>query len=475
MKEVSMRKQLEEESWLSLENFFVGLTEDWFWENYELGGFETRSREGVFSPVLTMWLMLLQRFQQRHSLSGALEALVSGKVGEVLSRNNRSKRVRRGELSASTGGFCKARQQLSLEKVNSVAELVNKELAQQSKGEGLWHGKAAYFIDGTTITLSRTDSILEKYPSNICGKRDAHFPQLRCLCMHNVINGLALSPSYAPLQGEEMESEQALTKRMLSNHKEPSIIVGDRNFGIFSMVYHANKNGHEVLFRIKESQFKKLLGTKKMKAAVDQEVVWEGTKSIFDNNPEIPVGSQVKGRIIRKKINRDGFKPLELFLFTTCSETSASLVGLYGKRELIENDIRSLKYTLGMEMLHAHDPDVLEKELILGVVAYNLIRACLAKAAKVLGIEPRRISFSRGAEYTRIFGNKIAAAQTCSERKLLISQYFKVLGQCKLPNRKKQRIEPRKVVRRKLRYPVMKKSREQERMESLQSQDKATG
>lgn len=117
-------------------------------------------------------------------------------------------------------------------------------------------------------------------------------------------------------------------------------------------------------------------------------------------------------------------------------------MGLYGKREQIEHDIRSLKYTLGMEMLHAQDPEVVQKELVLGIVAYNLIRACLSKVASVLKVEPRKISFSRGAEYTRIFGNKLRDAQTAEEQKLIITQYIKTIGQCKLPNRKKHRTEP---------------------------------
>jgi hypothetical protein len=63
------------ENWLSLEKFFIGLTEGWFEENFEDGGFSTPSREGIFSPALTIWLMLLQRFKQRRTLVGALENL----------------------------------------------------------------------------------------------------------------------------------------------------------------------------------------------------------------------------------------------------------------------------------------------------------------------------------------------------------------------------------------------------------------
>jgi hypothetical protein len=66
------------ENWLSLEKFFIKLTEGWFEENFEDGGFSTLSREGIFSLALTIWLMLLQRLKQRRTLVGALENLIVG-------------------------------------------------------------------------------------------------------------------------------------------------------------------------------------------------------------------------------------------------------------------------------------------------------------------------------------------------------------------------------------------------------------
>ena len=113
-----------------------------------------------------------------------------------------------------------------------------------------------------------------------------------------------------------------------------------------------------------------------------------------------------------------------LFFFTTCPEPPHLLAKLYGKRERIENDIRSLKHTLGMEMLYARTSEMTQKELVLGVAAYNLLRACLAVAAKRLGLEPRQISFSRGAELTRIFGNKIRLAESQNERNEIIEKYL---------------------------------------------------
>ena len=106
---------------------------------------------------------------------------------------------------------------------------------------------------------------------------------------------------------------------------------------------------------------------------------------------------------------------------------------------------------------------MLEKELILGYAAYNLMRAIVAKAANKLSLLPRKISFSRACALVQIYANKIKSATSKKEYNKLMNEFYKGLSQSKIPNRKKMRIEPRKVARVKKLFPVMKKTREEER------------
>jgi hypothetical protein len=97
------------------------------------------------------------------------------------------------------------------------------------------------------------------------------------------------------------------------------------------------------------------------------------------------------------------------------------------------------------------------------MVAYNLMRALIAWGAEQLKIPPRQISFSRAAALTRIFGNKLRTAASKEQRNDLARRYLLALKQSQLPVRKNVRIEPRKIVRQKNRYPVMRKTRDEER------------
>ena len=46
---------------------------------------------------------------------------------------------------------------------------------------------------------------------------------------------------------------------------------------------------------------------------------------------------------------------------------------LHSQRWLVETDIRSIKTTLNMIFISARSPDMIGKELILGICTYNLI------------------------------------------------------------------------------------------------------
>src|SRR5260370_38002956 len=59
----------------------------------------------------------------------------------------------------------------------------------------------------------------------------------------------------------------------------------------------------------------------------------------------------------------------------------------------IELDIRSLKVTLGLSELRCLTPFMVEKELWLNCLAYNLVRKVGAQAALRSGQSPRSISF----------------------------------------------------------------------------------
>ena len=58
-----------------------------------------------------------------------------------------------------------------------------------------------------------------------------------------------------------------------------------------------------------------------------------------------------------------------------------TLAELYQQRWKIEVDFRTIKTHMGMEMLRCKTAEMINKEIAVHLLAYNLIRANLARAA----------------------------------------------------------------------------------------------
>jgi hypothetical protein len=90
---------------------------------------------------------------------------------------------------------------------------------------------------------------------------------------------------------------------------------------------------------------------------------------------------------------------------TTLSEVKTypnkELAALYQQRWKIELDFRTLKTDMGMEMLRCKTPEMVRKEIAVHFLAYNLIRANLARSAIVGGRQARQLSFMAAVQLMR--------------------------------------------------------------------------
>ena len=67
---------------------------------------------------------------------------------------------------------------------------------------------------------------------------------------------------------------------------------------------------------------------------------------------------------------------------------------LFRARWHAELYLRSLKVTLGMDVLRCKTPEMVRKELWMHLLVYNLVRELLAQAAGRVGLEPHELSFT---------------------------------------------------------------------------------
>jgi putative transposase len=91
---------------------------------------------------------------------------------------------------------------------------------------------------------------------------------------------------------------------------------------------------------------------------------------------------------------------------------------------------------------------MMEKELLMAVSAYNLVRAVMCMAARRHGIEPRTLSFTHVLTVVETAWPNLIGATTQQDHDLVFLRVLDLAAQCTLPKRKKHRSFPRQQWRR---------------------------
>lgn len=121
-----------------------------------------------------------------------------------------------------------------------------------------------------------------------------------------------------------------------------------------------------------------------------------------------------------------------------------------------------------MDILRCKTPELARKEIWTRILAYNLIRTIMARAADQHGIEPRTISF-KGAIQTLEAFQPVIAMQGQHDSGLRIRLYQAVLDAVashRVADRP-DRFEPRRVKRRPKRYDRLMKPRQEAKRDIL--------
>ena len=313
-----------------------------------------------------------------------------------------------------------------------------------------------FLIDGSTLLSQHSEDLARAYPPPRNQHGASHWPAIRVLVAHEVVSGLAVRPCWGPLDGPKAVSEQGLAKEMMRRLPAGSVALSDRNQGVFSMAYHGCQNQLDYLFRMTEARARKVNRGVLPNAGTDKQIVWECSREDRRSNPELPAQASVACRLVVVKAFNAAGKRQKLYFVTTLDLPPEKILELYGYRWNIETDLRSLKREVRLHMLTAQSKDMVEKELVLGVAAYNLTRAAINEAAKALHLSPRQFSFSMARDTINAFLPAFAAATSEEERQEIGQRMLRVMKQSLLPRRSKRRTASREVWPRPCPFPKRK-------------------
>jgi putative transposase len=417
---------------------------------------EVRENNRVYTSAVVMWLMIWQRLQSQSTLETAVLELLRGLPAsfwaQPCKRLTQAAEEGGTKLSNHTGAYNQARKDLSLPVVEQCCDHVLEQLmAAEMAPSGA--RRPAFCLDGTSVRMPHTAELVQTYPPASNQHGQSHWPLIRMLVAHDLYTGLAMRPNWGPMNGSHAVSEQGLLEQAIHRLPSGAVMVGDANFGVFSVAYAAAQKDHPVVLRLTAVRAQSLLRGA-LREELDQRVVWKPSRDDRRSHPELPANACVEGRIIVRQVKpSNGAKSFLLALFTTLPDPPEEIVKLYGQRWNIEVDLRSLKGTLRLEELTCTTSPMVAKEIDLAMLSYNLVRTVMYLTARKTGLEPRAFSFTRVRNVLNAFLPQIAAAQDEHQVRKLLENMLYYLDRTKLPRRKRSPY-PREVWPKPKSYPA---------------------
>lgn len=395
----------------------------------------------MYSPLVVMWLLIWQRLHGAAPLEAAVLDLLQDLPACLWPKP--CKRMQDWQqsgkpVSGHTAAYNQARQKLPLSVVEQSCDRIFDQLMARMAPAGAAVSRRAFVLDGSSMRLAYSPALAERFPPASNQHGESHWPVMRVLVAHDLQTGLAMRPEWGPMYGADAVSEQQLLETSIDRLPADATVIGDCNFGVFSVAWTASQKQYRVLLRLTLQRAKHLAG-EALQDGIDREVTWKPSRVERKSHPHLPADACVKGRLVVSQVAPDnGAAPFLLAVFTTLPDPMEQIWKLYGQRWNIETDLRTLKSQLRMEQLCCATPEMAAKEIEMAIAAYNLVRAVICLAAQQSGLPPRDYSFTRAARIVQSFALKIGSATSKQEAKRHFDRMMYFLHQAKLPRRKRE-------------------------------------
>jgi Transposase DDE domain len=364
----------------------------------------------------------------------------------------------------SASAFCQARSRLPLVVFQTVLREMVKVLIPATEVASLWLGHRVLLIDGSAFSMPDVAALQAAFgqPSNQA--KGCGFPVAHILALFHAGTGLLLEVAAAPLRSHDMAGVGGILPFL----KAGDVLVADRGFCSFAHIALLMCKGVHAVFRLHQKQIVDFTpgraharpGQKRAPKGMPRSR-WIGALGLSDQVVEYFKPARGPGwlsaaayaalpetylvRELRYRIEVPGFRTREVTLVTTLLDAVAYPADVLAKLSMmrwrVEENLKSLKITMKMDVLKCTTVDGVHKELMMYAIAYNLVRLTMCEAGDRQGVAPDRVSFIDALRWLR-------GADEGEEMPELVVNPLR-------PGR----YEPRVRKRRPKQYPVMKRPR----------------
>ncbi len=406
------------------------------------------ARERPYALRRTWWCFLWQMLGPRVSCRAVVRQLQAQFILEG-----------RPGVDEGTSAYCQARARLPLALLRAALTAS----AQAARGHlpppAALQGRALKMLDGTSVVAPDTARNQAEFPQSKSQAPGCGFPLLNLLAVWDArgatIDDLEL--------GDQQHSELRLLHQLAPRLAPQDIVVYDRALGHYVGCALLRARHLDLISRVHTRVIDWRRGRRL--GPHERLVVWPKSRQpppYLTAAEWALLPAEITVRVIRVQVQQKGFRARQLVLVTTLLDAVAypagEIIAAYRRRWRLEMCLDDLKTTLGLDLLRCQSPAMLRRELLMLLIAHNLIRAVMAEASATHAVPLDRLSFTGTLVSLRCFA--LASAQTSrpASHRLLWSALLRTIAADLLPSRP-DRYAPRAVKRRPKSYPRLNRPR----------------
>lgn len=398
-----------------------------------------KARPGIYTLAVVIWLMIFQRLNSKRTLSAAVQFLAS----EALHWRRKNRLIGESRISTRTGGYCRARLKMPKLVATDVCDHILEQLQVLMREQLPDVGRPMFVIDGTTLRLQHRSELVRAFPPGRNQHGENHWPTMLLVTFHDVHTGLALRPSWGPMYGKHAIGEQELAAEALQRVPADAIVLADADFGIFAFAHAVQQTERLMIFRLTTARAQKVLNGMNLRPGRRRKVQWEASRWDRKAHPDLAERAVVTGWVVACR--HPARRGETLFFFTTVDVKPKRILALYGLRWHIETDLRSLKRTVDLHQVSSKSQSMVEKEVLMAISAYNIVRAVQYLSASRAGLTPRQLSFSTAQDAVMAAWPYLQRAASPAEFHQELQHLLTVVAQSRLPVRSPGRSYPREI------------------------------
>ena len=345
------------------------------------------SRERMLTPKVTFWAFVSQVLDVGSACRDAVRRVEAWWRG--------MQKDRAGEPTLTPSAYGQARARLDLQTLRLIHGHLACSLERRVQARQLWLGRKVKIVDGSTLSMPDTPGNQQSWPQPSTQKGGLGFPCLKLTGIFSLASGGL--EDYAT--GTLHQHESVLFRSLWDRLEKGDVLLGDRGFWSSAALAGLARRGIDSVLRLHQARKVHFREGRRL-GQRDRLVTWHKPAQRLDAwSLEVweALPESLSLRLIRLYVSTPGFRTREVTLVTTLSDAKAypadAIRALYAQRWEVELHFHQIKILLGLDILRCKSPELIEKETLMHLIAYNLIRLLMQQAVSTHGADLGRISF----------------------------------------------------------------------------------